>query len=74
LNYIFLKDDEVKSITASSYQNLEWLNEADDEELKKFVVTCALTCREYEKDPDQAFNSYLSILRWIMPDPQEYIP
>lgn len=70
----FLEVKEASELEEKSYDNLEFLNAADEEERLKFLVTCALTAREIERDPNKAYVQFLSILRSFMPSPQDYIP
>jgi hypothetical protein len=70
LSYDFLEADAVKAVTEATYPHLEFLNEADPEEVKKFLITCALIKRQEVRNPADSYQWYLSTLRSFMPSPQ----
>jgi hypothetical protein len=73
LTYDLLEPESARTITSESYEHLAFLNTATDDELRSFIVTCALAKRAENRNAEEALRQYYSILRSFMPRPEDFI-
>lgn len=70
LIFSFSNEEDVADLTQSTYEYLDFLNSASQEDQLKFLVVCMQAFREINRDSTKAYSEYLSIMRSITPYPE----